>query len=190
MHEQWTERQRYEQLFRDHYQPLCLFAYSYLKDMEAAKDVVQDFFFRCWGKRDTLPTPDSFEKYAFRAIRNGVINYQITAATRNKHNLQSIAPDIYDPQREDAVLRQEDQLKAALLLAIQRLPEQRRKIFLLSNGDGYKYSEIAEKLNISLNTVKTQLRKAYETLRQERERLEKLLISLVIFKIIGSLIFF
>jgi RNA polymerase sigma-70 factor (ECF subfamily) len=76
------------------------------------------------------------------------------------------------------------------LLAVQRLPEQRRKIFLLSNGDGYKYSEIAEQLNISLNTVKTQLKKAYETLRQERERLEKLLISLVIFKMLYTSLFF
>ena len=190
MHEQWTDRQRYEQLFRDHYQPLCLFAYSYLKDMEAAKDVVQDFFFRCWGKRDTLPTPDSFEKYAFRAIRNGVINYQQSAATRTKHNVQSATPDGYDPQREEAILQKDDQLKAALLLAVQRLPEQRRKIFLLSNGDGLKYSEIAGQLNISLNTVKTQLRKAYETLRQERERLEKLLISLVIFKLLYASLFF
>ncbi|SHN36485.1 RNA polymerase sigma-70 factor [Chitinophaga sp. CF418] len=190
MHESWTDKQRYEQLFRDHYQPLCLFAYSYLKDMDAAKDVVQDFFFRCWGKRESLSTPDSFEKYAFRAIRNSVINYQQSIATRNRHNTQSAAPDIYDPQSEESVLQKEDQLKAALLLAIQGLPEQRRKIFLLSNGEGYKYSEIADQLNISINTVKTQLRKAYETLRQERERLEKLLISLVVFKIFYTSLFF
>lgn len=190
MHEPWTDRQRYEQLFRDHYQPLCLFAYSYLKDMDAAKDIVQDFFFRYWAKRDTLPEPDSFGKYAFRAIRNAVINYQESLATRNRHNERSTPADIYDPHQEEAQLQQDDQLKAALLLAIQRLPEQRRKIFLLSNGEGYKYREIAEMLNISLNTVKTQLRKAYDTLRQERERLEKLLISLTIFRILYTSIFF
>lgn len=190
MHEQWTERERYEQLFRDHYQPLCLFAYSYLKDMEAAKDVVQDFFFRCWGKRDTLPTPDSFEKYAFRSIRNGVINYINSNTTRTKHTIASAAPETYDPQSEHAILHKDDQLKAGLLQAIQRLPEQRRRIFLLSNGDGYKYSEIAAMLEISVNTVKTQLRKAYETLREERERLEKLLISLTIIKIFYTTIFF
>lgn len=190
MSELWTDKERYEQLFRDHYQPLCLFANSYLKDMDAAKDIVQDFFFRYWGKRDSLGTPDNFEKYAFRAVRNGVINYQNSTATRDRHNARSAAPDIYDPQSEEAVLRREDQLKAALLLALQRLPEQRRKIFLLSNGDGYKYSEIAGLLNISINTVKTQLRKAYETLRQERERLEKLLISVLIFKIFYTSLFF
>jgi len=190
MHESWTDRQGYEQLFRDHYQPLCLFAYSYLKDMDAAKDVVQDFFFRYWTKRETLSAPEHFGKYAFRAVRNAVINYQQSQATRNRHNEESSSTDIYDPQQEEDQLRREDQLKAGLLLAVQGLPEQRRKIFLLSNGQGYKYSEIASMLNISLNTVKTQLRKAYDTLRQERERLEKLLISLTIFRILYTSIFF
>lgn len=158
--------------------------------MDAAKDVVQDFFFRYWGKRDALRTPDSFERYAFRAIRNSVINYQQSAATRNRHNVQATAADMYDPQSDASTLQREDQLKAGLLLAIQSLPDQRRKIFLLSNGEGYKYSEVADKLNISVNTVKTQLRKAYETLRLERERLEKLLISLLIFRIFYTSLFF
>lgn len=184
------DRRGYEQLFRDHYQPLCLFAYGYLKDMDAAKDVVQDFFFQCWQKRDTLSPIRNFQAYAFRSVRNGALNYLSSDEVRSRNIAAAPFPYQYDPHSENAALQQDDALKAALLLAIQQLPEQRRKIFLLSNGEGYKYAEIADQLNISINTVKTQLRKAYDTLRKERERLGKLLTLLLLLKVLALEIFF
>ncbi len=56
---------------------------------------------------------------------------------------------------------------AALWAAIARLPQQQRTAFLLSNRDGLKYADIAEKLGVSINTVKTHIKLAYQFLRKE-----------------------
>jgi RNA polymerase sigma-70 factor (ECF subfamily) len=71
-------------------------------------------------------------------------------------------PDIID---ESEMRNQE--YYAELYLAIQKLPEQRRKILELAAFDSLTYKEIADRLEISVNTVKTQMGRAYQFLKEE-----------------------
>ena len=160
-----TTTKSFELLFKEHYSYLCAVSYYMLLDEEAAKDIVQDFFLTCWDKGEELQIRNSFKSYAVKAIRNATLNY-IKRSSRMK------SEDMQDIERRAAFLFSEDYVEddsknKALWSAIAQLPEQRKKIFLLSNIDGLKYQEIANKLDISINTVKTQIRLAFQFLRTQ-----------------------
>ncbi|MBO9732124.1 MAG: RNA polymerase sigma-70 factor [Chitinophaga sp.] len=155
----------FEEQFRLHCKYLCAVAYHMVKDEEIAMDIVQDFFLNYWKKRDVLQIRHDFRSYAAYAIRNTTLNYLKKNGklklmeTRLIEELMEYAPE------EDRT--EEERRNAALWEAINRLPEQRRRIFLLSNHDGLKYKEIAEALDISINTVKTQIKLALQFMRKE-----------------------
>jgi RNA polymerase sigma-70 factor (ECF subfamily) len=161
-----------EGLFRKHYLFLCQTAYYLTGDESTAKDVVQEFFYYCWKKRDEIIIAGDFKNYAARAIRNACLNYLKSARKTTlqpefvfsshlsaEQGLQHEQP----AEKEEGMEERDRQLWAA----IDRLPEQRKRIFLLSNRDNLSYAEIADQLNISINTVKTQIRLAYQFLREE-----------------------
>lgn len=156
-----------EGLFRKHYLFLCQTAYYLTGDESTAKDVVQEFFYYCWKKRTEIVISGDFKHYASRAIKNACINY-LKSARRT-----SLLPEFVFSSEEGSVESVEEgevemeERDRALWAAIDRLPEQRRRIFLLSNRDNLSYAEIAGQLDISVNTVKTQIRLAYQYLREE-----------------------
>lgn len=156
-----------ESLFRQHYQFLCTAAYYVTGDEEAARDIVQEFFYYCWNKRNELAIANDFKGYAFRAIKNASLNF-IKSARKNITNpdlaFAGMSSDA-SPAKDD--IKEEEERNKALWAAVDRLPEQRRLVFLMSNRDGLTYAQIAGKLDISINTVKTQIRLAYQYLREE-----------------------
>ena len=81
-----------------------------------------------------------------------------------KLSCRYLPPDVEDTSEEEDILRSERD--ARLWDAIDRLPPERKKIFLLSKRDGLKYQEIAEELNLSVKTVENQMSKALKALRE------------------------
>jgi len=150
-------------LFRQHYSHLCTIAFRVVANKETAKDIVQDFFLIYWKKRATLPAIKDFRSYAFRSVRNASLNY----IRQGAHFPIDITTVDEQPDMLEEELPAREQLHKRLWEAIDQLPEQRRIIFLLSNRDGLKYKDIATQLKISVNTVKTQIRLAYQFLRKE-----------------------
>jgi len=69
------------------------------------------------------------------------------------------------PSGEDEMIVSE--LEQKIREAIDRLPMERRKVFIMSRYDGLTYNQIAEKLGISVKTVENQMGKALKTLRIE-----------------------
>lgn len=155
----------FEQLFLTHCQALCNVAYRLAGDRHLAEDIVQDFFYDFWKKHRDKQFEQSFLSYAQRAVRNRVIDY-----FRKKMNISTTQWDEDADVVEEAdnvknALENQETLYERLDRELAQLPENRRIIFLMSNKDGLKYKEIAEALNISINTVKTQIRLAYQQLR-------------------------
>ena len=70
----------------------------------------------------------------------------------------------------------------AIYVAINQLPEARRKIFTMIYLDGMKYQEVADKLSISINTVKKQMGRAFKTLRENLQGLSFTAILMIYFK--------
>lgn len=178
----------FEEQFRLHYKFLCTVAYYVVEDKSAAMDIVQDFFLYCWSKREVLHVQYDFKSYAVRAVRNASLNYIKRTGKTSMHDLEAMDELVKHFPAEAAA--EEDNRNAALWSAISRLPEQRRKIFLLSNRDGLKYMEIADTLGISINTVKTQVRLALQFLRQECKWMIKAGLLVFLFKILAAFTLF
>lgn len=152
----------FERIFRDLYRPLCLFALRFTEKTEDAEDVVQQAFADVWDKCRNNVTIANFKSYLYQAVRNRSLTL-IAQSSDTGQDTESLA-DLEDTSEEEQISRSERD--ARLWTAIDGLPPERKKIFLLSKRDGLKYQEIAEELNISVKTVENQIGKALKTLRE------------------------
>lgn len=151
-----------EQLFKDHYVLLCLVAYSILKDKDAVQDVVQDFFISYWQKRKSISIQISFQAYAVRAVKNLSL-MAIEKSKKEKSFLLNLDKQEYEVQNPvDKSNRYEK-----ILELVNLLPKNRKEIFISFVLHDQSYSKIAQSNGISINTVKTQMKRAYAFLRSK-----------------------
>lgn len=160
-----------ERLFIENYKDLCIYAYYYLKDIKEAEDVVQDIFVKIMehGKLDEIKNAPSYLKIA---VKNASLKkIQIKKKQRGQEQFISKESLFYTEQNTEAQELEALKNKVELYKQIDMLPKQCRKIFLLCVLDGLKYNEAAEILDISVNTVKTQIKKAFKILRHSLKRI-------------------
>nr|WP_255492095.1 RNA polymerase sigma-70 factor [Chitinophaga sp. Cy-1792] len=153
----------YELLFKAHVRHLRVVAFSMVKDVDAAKDIVQEFYVKFWEIQHKVVLDTGFEAYAVRAVKNRCLNYLEQKAVAARHELAY--SDLHPEQDPTGINREDYYIKIAAAMA--KMPEQRLKVFRLSTLEGFKYTEIAEQLDISVNTVKFHIKAAYAFLRQE-----------------------
>jgi RNA polymerase sigma-70 factor (family 1) len=167
---------RIEALFKEHYSFLCTVSYKVVEDEEVAKDIVQNFFLYCLDKIATIAVHASFKSYAFRAVRNASLSYRKKSRKIDYNDellLQTAAHLASQPEQDSLEYESRDKV---LWDIIGQMPEKRRHVFLLSNKEGLKYAEIAEQLDISVNTVKTHIKLSYEFLRRECQSLIRIIV--------------
>lgn len=150
------------QLFKEHYPLLCLISFGITKDKDAAKDVVQDFFISYWQRRTSVSITTSFKAYAIRAVKNLSL-LSLEKEKKEKLLLQNLNITDYEEPKVFALPHSNSKVLALL----NELPESRREIFISAILNGQSYAEIAENQGISINTVKTQMKRAYAFLRTE-----------------------
>lgn len=152
----------FRKLFYFYSDRFYLWAFKITQDSLAAQDIVQDFFVRFWEKREILSFYPSFTAYAFRSIYNASLNY----LRDNKRFIYGyeVTIDLIDSDVEDEDLQE---LKRLLMKAIDELPERCKKIFVMATLEKKKYTEVADILGISVNTVKVQVSKAYRMLKEK-----------------------
>ncbi len=153
-----------ESLFRDHFIGLCQFAVGYVKDEEAAREIVQDAFVNLWEKRYTIDLSKPVKSYLSATVRNRCLNY---LRDHKKFSCDLLAIENFP---HEAMYDQHDQLvesdiRNQIARAMAELPEKCREIFNLSRFHHMKYQQIADHLNISVKTVETQMSKALQHMR-------------------------
>lgn len=160
----------FEKLFDSYYSMLCLVAYDMVKNKHLAEEIVDDVFFNLWQKRNSIEINKSIRAYLVRSVKNRSINW--LEQTKTERLLMATATDIstyeeilWDNNYPLGNLL-EKELRSSINESINALPEQCRKIFLLNRNDDLTYEEIAEKLSISVNTIKTQMKIALAKLRE------------------------
>jgi len=152
----------FKQLFHKYFPRVCIYAASIIKDDAVATDIAQDVFIRLWEKRLSFQTIQSFKAYLYNSVKNTCFNY-----LRDKKESSSIEHlgDITSKDHNIEFLIMEAELSAKLFEAIMKLPQARREVMLL-RINGMTIEDIADELNISLNTVKTHKKLAHKQLRQ------------------------
>lgn len=135
------------------------YAFAFVGDRQAAEDIVQDTFVYLWTRRDKIEWHEATYGYMFRSVRNACINHKLrrTIDMRHRDNVirELLEADDMPPEQEAL-----DELRAAMEAELERLPEKCREIFLLGTLERMSYADIADRLGVSLNTVKTQMQRA------------------------------
>lgn len=162
----------FELIFKTYFARLCIFAFSYTRQLETAEDIVKDFFINFWNNRQKLKITSSLSGYLFRSVHNACVNYLKRDKRRN--NILSIEElnrreiKINEPLSDDyppGIIFVKE-LENQIFLEIEKLPDSCKEIFKLSRFDGLSNKEIANSLNISENTVKVQLYRALKNLKK------------------------
>jgi RNA polymerase sigma-70 factor (ECF subfamily) len=147
------DERSYKQFFLHFYKGLIGFAVTYVKTQEAAEEIVSDVMMKIWNMQAELACIENIKVYLFTAVRNTSINY-LTKNGRYTHkdidNIDvSLNFDIYTP--EDILLR--DEFRKQVAAAIRSLPPKCQMVYKLIREDELTYRQVAQILNISVNTV-------------------------------------
>lgn len=154
----------YRKLFDTLYTSLCIFANKYLDNLDASKDVVQDVFIKVWERKIEFEDESTIKSYLYTSVKNKSIDY-----LRSKHykkNENRTIEDIEKLNTEAFFLKEAVISETSSLIenAINTLPNRCAQVIRLSIKK-FTNPQIAEELGISVNTVKTQKRLAYQKLR-------------------------
>ena len=148
-------------LFRRYYKPLVLFSGSLLNDDVYSEDMVQDVFYHFIRTRAYLRLePGALGTFLFRSVKNACLN-------RIRNNREVSTADFLAHEVEEEALTVSPELMEAIHAAIDALPEKTRAAILGVIVDGKRYKEVADSLNVSVNTVKTLLAHGLKQLRAQ-----------------------
>ena len=159
----------FELLFHRHYAALCFFADKFLRDEEAARDVVQEVFIRFYDKAYDFPNMLALKSFLYSAVHHKALNYlekmNNRAAIREKLEVTEYQENEYFHHQVEAEIFEE------IFSAIEQLPSECRRIFKMSYIDHLDIREITEQLGIAESTVKTQRQRAKKFLRERLQHL-------------------
>ncbi|BDE90155.1 RNA polymerase sigma-70 factor [Alistipes onderdonkii] len=134
-----------------------------LKDHSEAEDITQDIFLKIWRNRTSIGAVDAFGPYLFRMARNAVYDrFDNRSVRENYARRASLLPEYELP---DSAIDSRD-LLLLIRMVVEKMPEQRRRIFRMSREEGLSNDQIAEQLSISRRTVENQISRALAELRK------------------------
>ncbi len=162
----------YEMVFREYYRPMTAYAFRFLGNLPDSESIVQDVFLRLWQKRKEIMITSSLQNYLFRSVKNNCINY--IEHEKIKTGYQSLVIRNEAERSEYSEFFLEFGLMTKIETAIASLPDKRQEIFRLAREEGLKYREIADRLNISIKTVETQMTLALKQLRESLKEYKNL----------------
>lgn len=171
----------FETIFNLYHSRVYAFAQSLLNSSQDAEEIVQNVFLALWNQRKNLNISGSFTSYIFSIARHMVYEH-----IRQKINKEAFSEYYLEHNVEYSFITEEEvaynELESKIQQCIDLLPERRREIFVLSRIEKLTYKEIAERLNISENTVDTQIRHALNSLRHQLTEYLILILSLFIIR--------
>ena len=152
--------------YNRYYAALCSYVEKILFLTDAVEDLVQEVFISVWEGKRTFSDSRELTNYLYRACYNNALLY-----IRNHQIHDSILNGL--PQEEDfedeemlyALTVKEEAIRQ-LYFYIEELPAEQRRIILL-RIEGHSWDEIASRLGVSINTVKTQKSRSYKFLREK-----------------------
>jgi RNA polymerase sigma-70 factor (family 1) len=148
----------FTQLYLHFGKKLIQFAVSLVRSKEIAEELVEDVFVKLWANRQQVPAIENITVYLYVATKNRSLN----ALSRKAHELVAAPFDFLDTTVDKFAADPYDLMITAEMMgrmqhAIESLPPRCKLIFKLIREDGLKYNEVAEILNISVNTIDVQM---------------------------------
>ncbi|MEE9361610.1 MAG: sigma-70 family RNA polymerase sigma factor [Cellulophaga sp.] len=155
----------FEDVFNRLFTPLCIFANKYVNDKSLAKDIVQDVFVKVWEQQTLIKDKDHIDGFFYTSVRNKSLDFVRSKYAKDfKH---------YPDEELDNFQKENDFIKESIILdttaivqnAINKLPSKAAQVIQLSIQN-VSNNDIAVKLEISVNTVKSHKQKVYKKFKE------------------------
>lgn len=176
----------FEELYRTYYSRMKRFAQEYVIREEDAENITQDVFLELWESDTLLSSHTNLFSFLFTAIKNRCMDFlrhqsvaQKAASKLQKDYQKILQMKFQSLEVFDVNIFAEPDIESIVQSAISELPEKCREIFIMNKIDGKKQKDIASELNISVNTVETQMGIAYKKLREQLKDYIPLLLFLL-----------
>jgi RNA polymerase sigma-70 factor (family 1) len=170
---QQKDIETFESYYKEHFKHFFLMARKYVKDSSQAEEIINDVFLKLWEDGEAITIESSLKSYIYKSVINRSLNF----INKNKKEVLHHADlTVFPDQGYELRQIEENELKVRLFAAIDQLPDQCRKVFEMSRFEELKQQEIADKLGISIKTVKNHITIA---LKQIHTSVEKYLVLLV-----------
>ncbi len=148
----------FTQLYLHFGKKLNLFAISLVRSRQIAEELVEDVFVRLWANRHQLTGIDNLTVYLYVSVKNRALN---TLSQKAKELVAApfdyLDTIVYDFAADPYELMITTEMMDRMQMVIETLPPRCKMIFKLVREDGLKYKEVAEILNISVNTIDIQM---------------------------------
>jgi RNA polymerase sigma-70 factor (ECF subfamily) len=167
----------FEELFNRHYKPLVAYINTFTNDIYLSEDIVQQTFITIWTQRNRLPLIKSIKNYLHTVSYHAFIDHY-KKSKRNDAFFDDLKEKaLRDSIDDDSELAERRILK--LISIVDSLPPRCKEILRLNKIEGLKYIEISKKLDISVKTVESQMRIAFQKIREGFEDDPSFLILLI-----------
>lgn len=159
-----NDMKAFDLLFMEYFPKMKRFLAGFLDSEEDAEDMAQDVFVKLWQSRGLLVHIDNLNAYLYRIAKNTLYSYMERSV---KPELCSVdhMPEIPGTNTLEEILFAKE-LEDLMDLTIEKMPAQRKTIFLLSRKEGISNEEIAQRLGISKRTVETHISAALSDIRK------------------------
>jgi RNA polymerase sigma-70 factor (ECF subfamily) len=153
----------FKKVFKSYFPSLCVFANKFVRNEDLAKDLVQDVFVKIWNYKIEFESEKSMKVYFYLSTKNACFDHLKKEKRKGLPEELSEEIELTEDDVENEIVREETyrQLEGAIEL----LPDKAREVMRL-NLRGLSNQEIAEELDISVNTIKTHKRLAFQKLRK------------------------
>lgn len=167
-------------LYKSYYKGLVCYAMRLIELSEPAEDIVQELFSNIWAKKMAFQSLVSFKVYLYNSVRNASLDYLKHKNIEGSYLQKMLdAHPVYRTGEEDEEGFFSEEVYRQLFETIDALPERCREVFLM-HMEGKKNEEVATALHVSIETVKTQKKRAMSILRKKLGAYQFLLLQLLL----------
>ena len=158
------EEKAFDFFFRTYYPALCVFANSYIRSEEEARDLVQECFVKLWENHAMMQKEDHIQSFLYTVVRNRCIDRirrkKVESARRSGYEYLA---EHWSGEELNEVARTETLRR--IVEAAEMLPQKIKRVFKMHYMEGKNYHQIAEELQVSPKTVRNQKLRALVLLR-------------------------
>lgn len=156
----------YSEIYHRYFKLLFRHAFARLRNEDEAKDIVQELFTNLWYKRESLTPERNISHYLYTSVRNRIFDLISRKDMESKY-LDTLPQTVeYSANITDYRVR-ENFLKQIIDREIAALPPKMREVFLLSRNEHLPHNEIASRLNLSEQSVRSHVKNALKVLRKK-----------------------
>ncbi len=162
---QLGEEKGFSFLFREYNAALSYFSFQIIKNKEVAEEVAGDSLMKLWERHENFDNIPSIKSFLYTTARNASIDW----LRRQKRNTQRANELIYLSENNEITIFQkkaEAELYKEIFLTLNTLPPKCRKIFSMLYIEGKNYQQIAQELNLSIDTIRNQKARGLMLIKQ------------------------